>query len=241
MSKRFLDAVKAGEAEKVREELAAEPQLARARDEHGVSALLHALYQRRMEVAELLLEARAGGVHEGEPSPAAELDLDIFEAAAAGKRERVKRILADEPDAALAYSADGWTALHLAAYFGHGGVIELLLGRGAVVNARSQNQLANMPLHAAMVTPDVSTVKLLLGHGAEVNATQAGGFTPLHGAAAAGRPEVVELLLAYRADAVARTDGGKSALELAEERGHQKVAEMLLHPDQYAPGDLPRR
>jgi ankyrin repeat protein len=230
MSKRFLEAVKAGEAEKVREALGAEPQLAQARDEQGVSALLNALYHRRSEVAALLREARGGAA-----------GLDIFEAAAGGERERVAAILKDDPEAAAAYSPDGWTALHLAAFFAQAPVVELLLERGAVVNARSQNLNANMPLHAAVVLSDVATVKLLLGHGAEVNATQAGGFTPLHGAAAAGKAEVVELLLNYQADGAALSDGGRSALEMAEERGHQKAAEMLRRPEDYSPGNLPRR
>ena len=46
------------------------------------------------------------------------------------------------------FSADGWTPLHLAAFFGSR-MRHVLLNTGAKVNERSTNPMQNMPLHAA--------------------------------------------------------------------------------------------
>ena len=45
--------------------------------------------------------------------------MSVFEACAAGEMERVERLLASDPAAVNTFSADGWTPLHLAAFFGH--------------------------------------------------------------------------------------------------------------------------
>ena len=75
--------------------------------------------------------------------------LTIFEASAAGEVERVERLLSQsEPSGG--YSGDGWTPLHLAAFFGHARIIELLLAHRADVTARSRNSNGNTALHAAL-------------------------------------------------------------------------------------------
>ena len=77
-----------------------------------------------------------------------------------------------------AVSSDGWTPLHLAAFFGKGDAARLLLNKGASVTARSTNQMANTPLHAAAAGKHAEIVKLLLDHGANANARQHGGWAP---------------------------------------------------------------
>ena len=56
--------------------------------------------------------------------------LDVFEAAALGEVDRLREILDGEPTSATAYSGDGFTALHFAAFFGGPEAAELLLERG---------------------------------------------------------------------------------------------------------------
>src|SRR5262249_56190652 len=74
--------------------------------------------------------------------------MSILEACAAGEVERAERLV----DAAAVndYSPDGWTPLHLAAFFGHVKIAELLLTHDADVTARSRNANGNTPLHAAL-------------------------------------------------------------------------------------------
>jgi ankyrin repeat protein len=64
----FMEAVKAGESDRVRSLIQADPGLAQARDRKGVSAVLRAVYQGHGDLAEELA-GQAG-------------DLDLFEAAA---------------------------------------------------------------------------------------------------------------------------------------------------------------
>src|SRR5476649_1056600 len=138
----FIDAIKAGEFERVKAMVSADPTLIDARSRTGDSAILTAVYHRQKEIVNLLVARGAA--------------LTIFEACAAGEIERVERLLAESASGAMGapeingYSADGWTPLHLAAFFGHAKVAELLIARRADVNARSRNANGNTPLHAAL-------------------------------------------------------------------------------------------
>jgi uncharacterized protein len=163
----FLDAVRAGDREEVERQLAADPAAAEA-TEAGVSAPLLALYHGRRELAELL--AAASG------------DLGLFEAAALDRTGRLEELLDADHGRANAFSADGFTALHLAAFFGAPDAAALLVGRGADVRAVSRNALHVQPLHSAAAARQVEIARLLLDAGADPNAAQEGGFVPLDAA-----------------------------------------------------------
>ena len=144
-------------------------------------------------------------------------DLTIFEAAAVGDSERVRELLSVQPGAAADWSADGFTALHLAAFFGRETVAATLLERGADVSAVAKNPLRVQPLHSAAAGGHTAVARLLLEHGADPNARQEGGFVPLHAAAQAGNDELYELLLASGADQGAATDDGRTAADFRAE------------------------
>lgn len=212
-----LAAIRGGEAARLEELLRGDPARARARDSAGVSALLLACYQRRRDLMEILLRANP--------------ELDIFEAAAAGRTDRVRELLARQPDAARAFSPDGFAPLHYASFFGFPDIAELLLRAGAEVNAVARNAMAVQPLHSAAAAGQRLIVKLLLERGAAVTARQAGGYAPLHSAANLGDVEMARLLLAAGADPSARTDDGKTPFDLAQARGFGPVAELLRPRD----------
>ena len=65
--------------------------------------------------------------------------LDVFEAAALGRTERLRELLDEEPSLANAFGDDGFHPLGLACFFGHLEAARLLLERGAAVNALSTN------------------------------------------------------------------------------------------------------
>jgi|SRR6185369_1295739 len=179
----IFGAIQFGDAAKVGELLRAEPALASARNERGDSALLAAAYLGRRDILDSLL---ATGV---EPT--------LWEAAAIGLKERVVEILRGDPSAVGGYSHDGWTALHLAAFFGHRELAALLIERGADVNARSKSETfarANTPLHAAAANKQVEVARLLVERGADVNARDGSGFTPL-ALAANSRSDILMLML----------------------------------------------
>jgi len=105
-------------------------------------------------------------------------------------------------------------------------IAEMLLGRGARVNAR--NAAGVTPLHDAALGGNAEVVKLLLDHGAEINARdRESSATPLHFAASMGRVDVVELLLARGADVAAKNARGLTALGVAEENNQGEVVALL--------------
>ena len=212
----LLAAIDAGDADAVDAALAADPGLAAARDGDGISATMHALYRGRAEIAGRIAAAL----------PA----LDVVEAAALGRVERLRELLDAEPGLARARSADGFTALHYPAFFGRGdaaGAARVLLAAGADVNGRSDNALAVLPLHSAVAGGHEDVVGVLVDAGADVNATQRHGWAPLHGAARNGSLASVERLLAAGADPAARNDDGTTAADLARAAGHAAVVARL--------------
>jgi len=209
----LIAAVKTGKLELVRSLLDESPRSAAAKDENGVSALMNAFYYRQVEVADLLA--------------AAQTELDIFEATAAGKRGRVEEILAGDPGASSRFSPDGFTALHLAAFFNREPIAELLIGQGADVRAVAKNAMRVTPLHSAAACHSREIVRLLLSKGAWADAEQQGGWTALHEAARTGDLEMARDLLEHGADPHRKNEEGKSPLDLAAAQGQKEVFDLL--------------
>lgn len=203
----------AGDKDKLQSLLAQDRSLAAARDEKGVSAVMNALYHRRPELLQQLLAA----------NPA----LDIFEATAAGRSQRVTELLRNHPELATSWSADGFTALHFAGFFGQAEVGKLLLEKGADPAAVARNPMKVMPLHSAVSARNAAMATALLERGAPVNARQAMGWTPIHAAAQNGDQAMIELLLQRGADPSMTNDEGVSAMDLAKKGGHAEVAALL--------------
>jgi ankyrin repeat protein len=209
----LVAAVKAGDLGHVRERLAQDRTLAGSRDAAGVSMVLLALYHRQREVADAILEA-------GPP-------LDVFDAAATGRLDRLRDLLAQDRFAANAWAADGFFPLGLACFFRQPEAARLLLEAGADVRAAARNPMRVTALHAAAAARLTPLVRLLLDHGADVDALQQSSFTALHAAAQHGDVEMVDLLLARGADPRRRSDDGKDAAAHARAGGHQALAERL--------------
>jgi ankyrin repeat protein len=211
---RIIEAVKRRDRAGVEALLARDPGLAGARTEAGDSPVLTAVYHRADDIVGVLLAHRP--------------PLTAFEAAALGDVARLREALAADPGLVGARSHDGWTLLHLAAFFGRGDAVDALLRAGADPGALSENHEGNTALHAALAgTADMRIVTALLARGADVDRRAAGGFTPLHLAAFRGDTGMLEALLARGADAGARTDDGRTALGIAEAQGHRLVARRL--------------
>lgn len=196
----LFTAIAEGDADAVQRLVDAEPTLATAR-RGGITALRVAAYYGHPELAEPL--ERCGAT------------ADAFDAAALGEVDRIRDLLDQEPELAAAFADDGFTALHLAAWFGHVKVAEVLLARGADPRVVAHNPTAIEPLNSAAAAGHPVIAHLLLDRGAEVDATQQGGITPLHSAAAHNDAAMVALLLARGADPTQTTDDGRSAADLA--------------------------
>lgn len=212
MDLRLKSAIEAGNLEDVERLLADDPALAMER-EGAMSAVMLAAYYKQPRIADALLAVRG---------PA-----DLFEASALGRDERVAALIGWDPRAVMSRASDGFTALHLAAYFARPVVVRRLVDAGADVEDVAENMSEVRPLHSAVAGGSLEVVETLLAAGAEVETRQHGGFTPLMGAAAGGWTDMVTRLLDAGADKGARTDDGQTALDLAQQHHHGHLEGLL--------------
>lgn len=175
----------------------------------------------------------------------------IDSAAKRGKVAKVEALLEKKPtllESRTGKYANKWTntgdntPLHIAAVYGRLKVVELLLEKGATVDARNEGDYT--PLHLAAMNKHREVAELLLAKGADPSAKQGIGGTPLHLAVLptierkiitwrspeprAGT-ELVELLLAQGVDINVRNDRGNTPLHTAAWiAGTDEVIELLL-------------
>jgi ankyrin repeat protein len=207
-------AIKVGNLSAVQVLIDRDASLASVRDDSGESAVMSAVYHRQQPIARLLIERGAR--------------LDVFEASAVGAAGRLEAALAADRDAVRRLSPDGWTPLHLAAFFGHVRATEVLLAHGADTATVSKNATGNTPLHAALAGGHAMVAGVLIGAGADVNALSAGGWRPLHIAVSNGHLDSVKALVAQGADVNAVNDAGQTPLAVATHRNQKAVVEYLL-------------
>lgn len=152
----------------------------------NVSPLMQALYERRQADVDAILATNP--------------DLDVFEAAALGRTDRVSHLVAADPSLATALSPDGFTALHLAAFLGTTETARVLLDAGANPAAVAQNDMLVQPLHSAAAAHNTELCRLLLELGAPVNGQQQKGYTALDEAEMTNQGDLRDLLLEHGAD-----------------------------------------
>lgn len=212
----IIEAAKSGDVDAIRRILADDPSAASYRADTGETPLMAALYRGHTGAVEMLIARGA--------------PLDLFAAAATGRVDALDTAL--QLGAAIeAHAYDGWTPLHLAAFFGHTEAARRLLDAGADVSPVSQNALRNTPLHAATAGRHDAVALLLIDRGADIHATDAGGHTPLHIAAENGMGDVVRRLLTAGADAHAVDAEDKTPLSRAAAKNHSHIVDLINDPD----------
>ncbi|XP_075045306.1 ankyrin repeat domain-containing protein 27 isoform X2 [Mixophyes fleayi] len=123
----------------------------------------------------------------------------------------------------------GYTPLHIAAICGQSRCIDLLISKGALVNATDYH--GSTPLHLACQKGHQKISLLLLHYKASRDIQDNNGNTPLHLACTYGHEECVKALVYYdvnscRMDCV--NEKGDTALHIAARWGYQGVIEVLL-------------
>lgn len=197
-----FQAVATGDTDAVSDLLRVDRSCARACNDDGITIVLWALYVGQPALAKVLAHAKR--------------DLDVFETAALGETDRLGALLDTETRLACARNVDGYTPLHLAAFFGWPTAAQRLLTAGADADEVAQNSTAVVPLHSAVAGRHPDVVRVLLDAGAQVDARQQGGWTPLHAAAQNADAQSIELLLAAGADPDAVNDAGHTPIDLAQ-------------------------
>ncbi len=184
------------------------------RSETGETIFLYSLYRGKAKCVEAL--HRRG-------------DLTLQEAAAAGDLAQLDACLDAAPWTIQSLSADGWPALHLAAYLGRDAVVVRLLQRGADALQWGRAFEVNLPIHAACAGKRIGKAafeKLVAATG-DPDVTPKHGYTPLMEAALQGSSDQVDALLAAGADKSRKHPDGKTAADFAREKGHAELAKRL--------------
>ncbi|MGB8951355.1 MAG: ankyrin repeat domain-containing protein [Candidatus Aminicenantales bacterium] len=152
---------------------------------------------------------------------------DIHDAAKKGDLERVKALVAKDPECVSAKTERGTTPLHYACMSKNLGVVEFLIEKGADVNA--QNDSLYVPLHYAAAYNMPEAINLLIKQEAKIEARSREEETPLHMAAASGAVEAAENLIQRGADLRAREARKRTPLVLAaRESGSVEMAKLLI-------------
>lgn len=204
----FVALAKCGDQEAI----ASVPERAGGCDEHGVSALMWALYYGHPETAAFIGRLRPVSLHE---------------AAALGRMDDLVEGAAQNPGSPNSLSADGFTALGFASYFGQIEAVQWLLEQGCDPNVVSQNSLGVAPLHSALSAGYLEVVYQLVKYGADVNLASAEGWTPLHYAGDLGDEELVRFLRAHGAICGAKNHLGEDAEGHARAVGHGVAADAM--------------
>lgn len=177
----------------------------------------------------------------------------FFSAVMSGHENIVRKLLAR----GAKLKAHGNTALHIAAEYGHRGILLMLLelasrdydrysdsefydiGYEGVMDRRNLSEMllrrfdteGDTPLHKAAGNGHSAVVEFILEHQPNIDLRNIffEAYTPLHLAAKQGHLNIVQLLVGNGADIEAETHNGEwTALQLAVDEGHEAVVEWLL-------------
>lgn len=219
-SGRFHAAIHAGDTVLMEKFLEQDPSLLYSRDQHGTSSFMLACLAGQPKAVELLLSKG--------------LVMDLHEAAAAGKSDRVAEILKIDLQSMNARDIQGYTPLHRAAAFGHGDIVWLLLSKGAQLDVKNPLAQNITPMHAALWNPNPSGARAaaspLLCNGVDPNAKLSDNRAPLHTAAEMGHLQLAEVLLRKGANPEARDAQGHTALDIAQAHGNAAMVALLRDP-----------
>jgi len=155
---------------------------------------------------------------------------DIFNWCREGETLQV-RIWLDDPKNDINQGDDhGFSPLHWAAFAGRTSIVDMLLNRGARINATNMGD--DTALHLAVSHGHSECVSLLLRNKADVNALNEHGNTALHYACFWGYQQVAEELIAYGAQANVANVNGETPLDKCHRQMLSRIVELASASNQ---------
>lgn len=122
---------------------------------------------------------------------------------------------------------DGDTLLHMACQEGNQKLVQFLLGHGAEINAKNNQQ--ETPLNVACDDHGKHRiVESLIASGADVNHQDKDGIAPLHKAAYFGLTSIAGLLLENNSEVLIRDQRGWTPLTVAIDAKNEKVVDLFF-------------
>ena len=149
----------------------------------------------------------------------------FFNAVLTGDKSRVELFLEAGMNPDVRGKDSDTTALIEASYRGYTEIVQILIDKGADVNA--QGDYGYTALIAASAIGHTEIVQILIDKNAKVNEKNNGGYTALLVASQNGHTKVVQLLLDKGADVNAQAKDGHSALMWASQNGHTEIVQLL--------------
>lgn len=154
--------------------------------------------------------------------------MPLVAASREGNYDSVKFLLEGYDTEVNRRDAAGDTALIVAAEVCQSRIAQLLIEKGAEVNAaNSRYGSTALTIAAGKCEDDPRVVRVLLDNGADVHARDSGGDTPLLVAAKKGNEKMVEMLLEAGAK-VDEPNRGYTALMIAARRGYGGIVNLLI-------------
>ncbi|MDQ7824135.1 MAG: ankyrin repeat domain-containing protein [Candidatus Eremiobacteraeota bacterium] len=244
----LVDAVNAGNAEKVRLILRKSPGIVNLFVINGNRPLHYAVQQNRLEIVKILVQNGAdvnaknhigvtpwetaaaqgfGGIAEylagkGARTYNRELQAAVFE----NKLEKTEELLKLHPGQVNQGDGEGTRLLQVAACNGYDEMVRLLIARGADVNAH--NDSGTTALQEAVYKKNRPMIDLLLSERADPDGKDCRGYTSLHLAVELGDYDVASRILSAGAKINVRGMGGLTPLHLAAMQGRLRIMELLL-------------
>ena len=217
------DAARKGDVKKLTALLQGDPKLVADRDKNGDTPLHVAALHNQLAVAQALIDAGADVNIRNNYGAFTPGDLGAV-LSSSNHKDPVSLLTVHGVN--VKDMKNGYTPLHLAEFsVGHRKMIELLVSKGADVNAQASSGAT--PLFFAVLRDQKDDIQFLLDHGANLNLPDAYGDTTLDCALQLQFGSVIPLLIDHGADVNAIDQSQRRPLWYAMQMDDHKWADVL--------------
>src|SRR5688572_1211834 len=232
VNKEFLDAVQNRDLTKIQALLSRGADVNTQEHTNGYFALQYAINWPDLGLVKLLLD-KGANVNAADKTG----DTALMSATRSGGPEyaAIAKLLLER---GADVHAGGDTAIFSAVKYADPAVVQLLLKKGAPVNAQQESRDGDTVLMSAVSGSSLETVQMLLAGGADIKAINKNGQTALmkaatmdHRYSVESRLPIIMLLLKSGADVNARDKKGKTALLHALVQHMSEAGGVISHPE----------